>query len=236
MSLVYFIAIIIYLESDVLSLIIGTGKTSTLIETILQIFANVKDSKILVATPSNSGANLICEHLLRAHAFEKSELVRLHSHNAAIKGKTTIAGNVREYSAKVDTSFEDFRRNELEDDDELDEEELDVTNVIHATEVASYRVVVTTCTLMGCMQMRQDAPVYSHVFIDEAGQCTEPEALIPIQYLDKKNGQIVLAGDPKQLGPVVFSIPAKNRNLGKSLLGRILELPLYQENLDVCNS
>ena len=50
---------------------------------------------------------------------------------------------------------------------------------------------------------------FSHVFIDEAGQGMEPECLVPIAGLlgtDEDNlGQLVLAGDPKQLGPVLRS-------------------------------
>lgn len=38
--------------------------------------------------------------------------------------------------------------------------------------------------------------------MDEAGQATELETLIPLAGLASSNTRIVLAGDPKQLGPV----------------------------------
>lgn len=50
---------------------------------------------------------------------------------------------------------------------------------------------------------------FSHVFMDECGQALEPEALIPLAGLldggHANGGQLVLAGDPKQLGPVLRS-------------------------------
>jgi superfamily I DNA and/or RNA helicase len=63
---------------------------------------------------------------------------------------------------------------------------------------------------------------FSHLFIDESGQAVEPEALIPIAGLfssekekGKLLGQLVLAGDPKQLGPVLRSPVAINFGLGE---------------------
>ena len=50
---------------------------------------------------------------------------------------------------------------------------------------------------------------FTHIFLDECGQAVEPEALIPLAGLidpeNKFGGQVVLAGDPKQLGPVLQS-------------------------------
>jgi len=57
---------------------------------------------------------------------------------------------------------------------------------------------------------------FTHIFIDEAGQATEPEAVIPISgLLDIKIGQLVLVGDPQQLGPVIRSPIASKARLGR---------------------
>lgn len=48
----------------------GTGKTTTLTELMLQIITNVKNSKIIVATQSNSAANLIAQHLVSSNQVD----------------------------------------------------------------------------------------------------------------------------------------------------------------------
>lgn len=57
--------------------------------------------------------------------------------------------------------------------------------------------------------MNLDNSFFTHVFLDECGQAVEPEALIPVAGLlnpeNKFGGQVILAGDPKQLGPVLQS-------------------------------
>lgn len=42
-----------------------------------------------------------------------------------------------------------------------------------------------------------------------------------------KDGQVILAGDPKQLGPVVMSLLAKKSGLGQSMLNRFINYPSY---------
>lgn len=49
---------------------------------------------------------------------------------------------------------------------------------------------------------------FSYIFIDEAGQAMEPETMIPfglVNFNERVRTQIVLSGDPKQLGPVIKS-------------------------------
>ena len=50
--------------------------------------------------------------------------------------------------------------------------------------------------------------VFSYIIVDEAGQASEPDALIPFNLCSKMPGNetlVVLSGDPQQLGPVVKS-------------------------------
>ena len=62
---------------------------------------------------------------------------------------------------------------------------------------------------------------FRHVFIDEAGQATEPETCIALAGIIASDmGLLVMAGDPQQLGPIVRSTLAEKYGLSVSLLER----------------
>uniref|UniRef100_A0A8C2AB75 RNA helicase n=1 Tax=Cyprinus carpio TaxID=7962 RepID=A0A8C2AB75_CYPCA len=75
---------------------------------------------------------------------------------------------------------------------------------------------------------------FTHIFIDEAGQAVESECIIGIAgLLDPVKGQLVLAGDPQQLGPILRSPLAQLHGLGQSLLERLMtQNALYQKSQD----
>lgn len=71
---------------------------------------------------------------------------------------------------------------------------------------------------------------FTHLFIDEAAQATEPESLIPLSVVvDDHWGatkvEIALCGDPRQLSPNIYS-PVAFDGLQRSLLERLLRLPV----------
>jgi helicase MOV-10 len=63
---------------------------------------------------------------------------------------------------------------------------------------------------------------FSHIVIDEAAQAEEPLAMIPIAAFSNTSTNIILAGDPNQLGPVIMSSAAASKGLGKSYLQRLV--------------
>uniref|UniRef100_A0A9J8C2J1 RNA helicase n=1 Tax=Cyprinus carpio carpio TaxID=630221 RepID=A0A9J8C2J1_CYPCA len=171
----------------------GTGKTITLIEAILQVHHRIPCSRVLVCTPSNSAADLVCMRLHRSGFLHTASLARV---NATCRPEEEL----RQYAR----AGEDIR---------------------HAS---FHRIVVSTCSSAGMFyQIGLRVGHFTHVFVDEAGQATEPESLIPLSLLSETSGQMVLAGDPKQLGPVVKSKLAAVFGLGVSLLERLMGTPLY---------
>ncbi|XP_029991489.1 RNA helicase Mov10l1 [Sphaeramia orbicularis] len=178
----------------------GTGKTITLIEAILQVYHFLPSSRILVCTPSNSAADLICIRLHHSGFLGAASLARV---NASCRHEESIPEVLRPYSS----AGEDVR---------------------HA---AFHRIVVSTCASASMFnKIGLQVGHFSHLFLDEAGQATEPESLIPISLMSEKDGQIVLAGDPCQLGPVVKSKLAAAFGLGVSLLERLMANPLYSRH------
>ncbi|XP_023180568.1 RNA helicase Mov10l1 [Xiphophorus maculatus] len=175
----------------------GTGKTITLIEIILQVYHFLPSSRVLVCTPSNSAADLICVRLHHSGFLHTASLARV---NASSRETESITEVLQPYSR----AGEDIR---------------------HA---AFHRIVVSTCSSAGMFHnIGIQEGHFTHVFLDEAGQATEPESLIPISFISERDGQIVLAGDPCQLGPIVKSNLAMAFGLGISLLERLMANPLY---------
>ncbi len=69
------------------------------------------------------------------------------------------------------------------------------------------------------------------VVIDEAAQCTEPNAWVPLRY----GHRLLLAGDHQQLPPTIISTEASQEGLQISLFERLIELlgPEVQQRLSV---
>ena len=79
---------------------------------------------------------------------------------------------------------------------------------------------------------------FTHMFIDEAGHSLQPECLVPLAGMFSTEtpggGQLVLAGDPQQLGPVLRSPVAIKVQPCIALYPRYNCLRQFQKSMLVC--
>ncbi|XP_075394590.1 RNA helicase Mov10l1-like [Tenrec ecaudatus] len=180
----------------------GTGKTVTLIEAILQVHNNLPNSRILICAPSNSAAEHLCLQLHQTKVLKPGTLVQVNS------------------NCRRDKAIGEVIMLYHKDKGDLQK-------------ASEFRIILTTCYTAGAFyQLRLRAGHFTHVFVDEAGQALEPECLIPLGFILNSSGQIVLAGDPMQLGPVVKSRLASAYGLNISLLERLMSQTIYQRDKD----
>ncbi|XP_064541268.1 probable RNA helicase armi [Drosophila montana] len=202
----------------------GTGKTVTLVETILQLVRHVPGSRLLVGTPSNSSADLITKRIIASKALNHGEFIRLVSQNQV--EKDLVPPELASYCATVDIGTVDS------DHDSMIITESGLKLRCQAKYLGKHRITISTCTTLGnFIQMDFLPEHFTHVLIDEAGQCTEPETMVPIVLLARKRSQVVLAGDPHQLQAIVTSRYANELGLGMSYLERLLETSPYRRDM-----
>ncbi|XP_031157727.1 putative helicase mov-10-B.1 [Sander lucioperca] len=188
----------------------GTGKTITLVEAMNQVSRADKSARILACAPSNSACDLLCERLM-VH-MDPHRIYRVY---ASSRNPNSVPKNLLKY-CNWDQKQEAF--------------------VFPGKQILmKYTIIVTTLVTAGRL-VSGGIPVghFSHVFLDEGGQAVEPECVIAIAgLLSAENGQLVLAGDPKQLGPILRSPYALQYGLGLSLLERLMRHnTLYQKSTD----
>ncbi|XP_055547329.1 putative helicase MOV-10 isoform X2 [Wyeomyia smithii] len=187
----------------------GTGKTSTLVEAVVQICKLQPKSHILVAASSNFSCDEFTKRLLEfipasdvfRYLSKTSEKNVLHMDEAVV-GISNLASGT--YSVP---SWHDIYNN---------------------------RVVVATVTMCGRLaQAKVDPNHFNYIFIDEAGSTKEVSALIPIAGIGTNGKQItasvILSGDPKQLGPVIRYSYLLDTVQQISMLERLMNHDVYRK-------
>lgn len=188
----------------------GTGKTMTVIEAILQLYRSQKSARILVCAPSNSAADHILEKIIgqKAVRIQNKDILRL---NALTRPLEDIKPDYFKFSY-YDEAERLFKCPPL-------------------MTLRRYKIVISTyasSSLLYAEGIKRDH--FSHIFLDEAGQASEPETMVPLSNLCTRKTVVVLAGDPMQLGPVIYSKDAENYGLGKSYLKRLFEFKFYDQS------
>ena len=176
----------------------------TVVEAIRQILRINPKAHILACTPSNSAADLLAQRLKLGLSY--TELLRA---NAIFRDRASLPEDLVPYSTFQDNHFP----------------------LPPVSTLVKYKVIVSTCGHASFpYNLGIPAGHFDYIFVDEAGQGTEPEVLTAaIKTLSTMQTRVVLSGDPKQLGPVIRSSISRELGLGKSYLERLMELPLYSD-------
>jgi DNA polymerase III delta prime subunit len=186
----------------------GTGKTTTVVEAIYQLGKQGK--KILLVAPSNDAADILVERL--ASYYPPSELRRILAYSRSID---TLPASIRSYASDgVDYSDQ-------------------------TPEILSAQIVVSTVNLAARFSFFGIPRGHFEVLcVDEAGHATEPEVIAVAASLmnslegSDPIGQLILAGDPKQLGPISTSDICLKYGLSVSYMERLTDRSVYQPQAD----
>ena len=209
----------------------GTGKTTTLIEAIIQLVKN--GEKILVSAPSNTAVDNIAKgliqqgvKLLRVGNASKADAA-IFSHTPEgrlanskqqkeIKQLKIRAEEFRKMALKYKRSFGKAEREQRQLlFKEVKNIRTEIKKLQHYNEEKLYEEAeVIAGTPIGIYDAGIDHIRFRTLVLDEAGQCIEPLAWCIFQFADK----LVLAGDHWQLPPTVLSFEAAKLGFDRSIL------------------
>ncbi len=209
----------------------GTGKTTTLIEAILQLIK--AGEKVLVAAPSNTAVDNICKGLLAqgvsllriGNTSKVDEAIFLHTP----EGRLNNSKQQKEIK-QLKIRAEEFRKMALKYKRSFGKAEREQRNLLFKevknirTEIKKLRAYneeklykeanVIAGTPIGLYDAGINHLTFNTLVMDEAGQCIEPLAWCIFPLAQK----IVMAGDHLQLPPTVLSNEAARLGFNQSVL------------------
>ncbi|KAH7877744.1 P-loop containing nucleoside triphosphate hydrolase protein [Lentinula edodes] len=231
----------------------GTGKTRTVVETVHQILHTQPEAHILLCAPSNSATDTVALRL--GSSLKLGDMLQLNDQNRTF---AEVPDLIRQFCCNSDVDNDSFA-------------------IPTWKMLMSYKVVVTSCldanilvdaactNIVLCALEEhvvsslhphrkikyRIVPHWTHLLIDEAGQGSGPELLVPISVVLPRHElsapnrttsfdyhwlsivpQLILCGDINQLGPIITSQQARTYELDISLLKRLFNRPLYVEHTE----
>jgi len=218
------------------------GKTKTLLTAIQLVLADnqtKQQHRILVCTPSHTAADVVCRRL--GKFLDRKHLFRLYDADRPI---ATVPVAVLAFCRQSDksgtvtlptaTELLSFQVIVCVCSDSHLLYRAGLTNRQLACRRQCFKSSIEQAYLnrhLSVSVQGVDKPHFTHLFIDEAAQATEPETLIPFSVVvDSSPGarkvEIALVGDPRQLQPAVYSNTAAAAGLDRSLMERLLQRPV----------
>lgn len=209
----------------------GTGKTTTLVEAILQLVR--RKEKVLVSAPSNTAV----DHIARGLATKGINLLRVGNNTKideaifkfTVEGKLQQGKQLKEIK-ELKIRAEQFRKMALKYKRSFGKAEREQRKLLFQ-EVKNIRTEIKKLQHYNEQKLFAEAEVilgtpiglydaglkkegFQTLIIDEAGQCLEPLAWCIIPLAEK----LVLAGDHLQLPPTVLSNEAARNGFNRSIL------------------
>ncbi|XP_036041402.1 helicase with zinc finger domain 2 isoform X2 [Onychomys torridus] len=161
----------------------GTGKTYTLAMAALEVVQQ-PHTKVLICTHTNSAADIY---------------IREYFHGYVNSGHPEVAPLRVMYTDRPPRQTDSTTLQYC-----CLTEDRQAFRPPTGAELVHHRLVVTTTSQ--ARELQVPAGFFSHIFIDEAAQMLECEALIPLAYALSLT-RVVLAGDHMQITPRLFSVP-----------------------------
>ncbi len=208
----------------------GTGKTTTLIQTILNTLRT--EQQILVCAPSNAAVDLLADRLgkqgvevlrighparVTDEILNKTLDVKITKHpefknlKHLRKKSEELFALGKKYKRNFGAAEREKRRQLLNEAKQYKSEADQLTFYISNNLVARAQIIATT--LVGASNKILKGLHFKTVFIDEAAQALEPACWIPILKADR----VIFAGDHCQLPPTIKSLEAARGGLEKTL-------------------
>ena len=217
----------------------GTGKTNALIISILEVLQMNDNCHILVCTPSHTASDVVTRRL--GEYLDRSKLFRLYASTRPVSnvpvdilGYTRQSGNDGSFSLPKAAELLTFQVIVSTCSDAHILYCAGLTNEYIRERRECIKVYTQHLLKVSGLKAEINGeflPHFTHLFIDEAAQATEPETLVPFSVVldpspTSMKAEITLVGDPRQLSPVIYSTFASDAGLGRSFLERLLHRPV----------
>ncbi|KAI9580343.1 hypothetical protein GQX74_000336 [Glossina fuscipes] len=167
---------------------------------------------MLVGTPSNNSADVITTQLIGV--LRMDELIRLVSYKELKKG--LIPEHLMPYCATGNKYWDTGLNYNWED------EMITAKSGLKMKSQMEY---------LGRHRLRFQPNDFTHVLIDDADQCTEPEIIVAVAQVSNECGRVILAGDRNHQA-VTINEYARGRGLSTSFLRRVLSCAPYLQNFE----
>lgn len=197
----------------------GTGKTTTLVEAIIETLQ--RETQVLVCAPSNAAVDWISEQLMRRgiHVLRVGNPLRMSDEMLDCSYERRYADHP-DYSELWSIRKALRERGKGKDDSRIHKMRQRATELeikINADLFEQARVV--SCTLIGSAYHVLEHRHFSTLFIDEAAQALEPACWSAILKADR----VVLSGDHQQLPPTIKCPEAARGGLERTLMQQIVQ-------------